>query len=56
VRLALNVVMHNDGDFVDVILLYTSLLSLVAFSVCSIGKVGQQAKDLSHECLCRFFS
>ena len=48
--------MRNDRDFVDVIPLYTSfLLSLIAFSVCSIGRKGQQVKDLSHERLCRFF-
>jgi hypothetical protein len=55
VRLALKVVVLNDGDFVDVILLYISLLSLTALSVCNVGRVGQQEKDVSHERMCRFF-
>jgi hypothetical protein len=57
VRQVLKVVMQNDGNVVDVILLYTSfLLSLIAFSVCNIGRVGQQAKDLGYKRLCRFFT
>jgi hypothetical protein len=45
--------MNNDGDFVDVIVLYTSLpLSLIGFPLCNLVRVGQRTKDLSHERLC----